>query len=86
METDKHLYTRAKEDARYITEITTQLEFLAMLEGQGVIKEGTVDSSYEAKRKRDIKNALANIYLVLNLHEVKGIADYIFNADYKPEE
>jgi len=85
MHIDKHMYSRAKQDARHITEIATQLEYLAQLEKDGVVTiEEQTSTDYEQRRRREIKNMLSNIYLVLDLHEVKGIADQIFNPDFKP--
>ena len=86
MKTAPHLFGRAKQDAQHITELTTQLAFMAELQKQGVLKDEKINKDYEERRKREIKNALANIYLVLDLHEVKGRADHIFNADFNPDE
>lgn len=85
MNIKQNLYGQAKMDSKQITEITTQLEFLGSLEEQNVLIEGKIRSDYEESRLRDIKNLLSNIYLMLDLHEVKGIADQIFNADFKPK-
>lgn len=85
MNIKQNLYGQAKMDSKQITEITTQLEFLRSLEQQNVLIEGKIRSDYEESRLRDVKNLLSNIYLMLDLHEVKGIADQIFNADFKPK-
>lgn len=86
MKTDAHLYKRAKEDARYISEIATKMEFLSNLKEQDVLQTEKIRSNYEEQRKREIKNTLTNIYLLLDLHEVQGVADHIFNADFKPKD
>ena len=87
MQIDKHLYGGVKQDARYITEIATQLEYLAQLEKDGAVTiDGQTMLNYEKRRLREIKNMLANIYLVLDLHDVKGRVDHIFNPDFKPND
>ena len=86
LKTAPHLFGRAKQDARHITELTTQLEFLALLQEQGVVEDEKIKKEYEERCKREIKNTLANIYLVLDLHEVKGRVDHIFNTDFNPDE
>ena len=85
MKINQELYGQAKMDARKIAEITTQLEYLALLKEQNVLVEGKIRDNYEESRLRDIKNLISNIYLVLDLHEVKGIADEIFNSEFKPK-
>ena len=86
MKTEQHIYKKAKEDARYISEIATKLEFLTNLEEQDLLHTEKIRSNYEEQRKREIKNALTNIYLLLDLHEVKGVADHIYNPNFNPEE
>lgn len=86
MNLNQGLYGQAKMDARQVTEITTQLEYLALLKQQKVLVEEKIRDNYEQSRLRDIKNLISNIYLTLELHEVKGIADQIFNADFKPKD
>lgn len=84
MKIKQNLYDQAKMDSRQITEITTQLSFLASLEKQDVLKGEKIRSNYEESRLRDIKNLITNIYLTLDLHEIRGMADQIFNSDFKP--
>ena len=72
-------------DARQVAEIATQLGFLADLEKVNVLVEGKIRSDYEESRLRDIKNLISNIYLLLELHEVKGIVDEIYNSEFKPD-
>ena len=86
MKTEQHIYKRTKEDAGYISEIATKLEFLANLEEQDLLHTEKIRSNYEEQRKREIKNALTNIYLLLDLHAVKGVADHIYNPNFNPEE
>lgn len=86
MKINQNLYDRTKMDSRQIAEVATQLEFLASLEKQEVLIEGKIRSDYEVSRLRDIKNLITNIYLMLDLHEIKGIADQIYNPDFKPKD
>ena len=83
MKINQGLYGQAKMDARQATEIATQLEYLASLKQQKVLVEEKIRDNYEESKLRDIKNLITNIYLVLELHEVKGIADEIFNQEFK---
>lgn len=86
MKINQGLYGQAKMDARQVTEIATQLEYLALMKQQNVLIEEKIRGDYEESRLRDIKNLITNIYLTLDLHEIKGIADEIFNADFKPNQ
>jgi hypothetical protein len=82
----QNLYDQAKMDSRQITEIATQLAFLTSLEKQSVLIKDKIRSDYEESRLRDVKNLITNIYLSLDLHEIRGMADQIFNADFKPKD
>ena len=82
---EEHLYRKVKEDASYIAEIATTLTTIKSLDKQNVLKPSSISNSYEARKLKDIKNALSNIYLILELHEVKCFADEIYNKDFQPK-
>ena len=85
MNFEKSQYRRVKEDARYISEIASNLETIKMLDEQGALKPSSIHENYEKRQLRDIKNALSNIYLILELNNVKGVADQIFNKDFQQD-
>lgn len=82
---ENHNYSRVKEDARYIAEIATKLETIKTLDEQGVLKPSSIHESFEKRQLRDIKNALSNIYLILELHDITGMADQIFNKEFRQD-
>lgn len=86
MKIEKHFYAKAKEDACYISEIAHRMETIEMMFENKIADESLLGKKYEERQLRDIKNALTNIYLLLKLHEVKGIADQVFNSEWKPKE
>lgn len=86
MKSSKNFYANAKNNSKHITEIATKLEFMAIFEDSKVLVEGKIREDYEESNLREIKNMITNIYLSLNLHEIQGMADEIFNKDFKPVE
>lgn len=86
MKIQSNLYSKTKEDARYIAEVATELGTISKLIENGRLDEKVINDQFEYKQLRSIKNAISNIYLLLDLHEVKGIADQIYNPEFKPVE
>ena len=84
MKTTKELYDSAMADAKQIEIIATKMGLIRDLERQEILIEEKIRPDYEYSQKRAIKNLVSNIYLVLDLHEVKGIADEIFNIEFRP--
>lgn len=85
MKLETYLYNKVKEDASYIVDIATELKSIRMLEDNDLLsKDKQMNPVYEERKLRDIKNALSNIYLILELHEVVGMCDQIYNSEFKP--
>ena len=83
---EKYQYARVKEEANYIAELATKLETIKNLDEQNLLKPSSNLEIFENRQLRDIKNLITNIYLTLNLQEVEGICDEIFNPDFKRKE
>lgn len=86
MKIEQNLYEQAMMDSRHISQVATQLEFMSNMEKQGVLNAEKVREDYEESRLRDIKNLLSNIYLTLDLHEIRGMADEIFNPNFNKND
>lgn len=87
MKLETHLYNKVKEDARYVADIATEFKTLRMLEDNELLSsDKKMNPKYEERQLRNIKNAISNIYLILDLHEVEGICDQIYNKDFEPRD
>lgn len=79
MKIQTRAYEQAKVDATKIVEIATELRFLGKMEEQDVVVKEKNRSGYEESRLRDMKNLITNLYLTLELQDVRGVADEIFD-------
>lgn len=86
MKIDYDMYAKAKAESKLITETATKLEFLSTMMTQRVVSEKDIRSDFEDKQLKAIKNALAQIYLVLELQNIDSVFDEIFNKDFDPKE
>lgn len=86
LKVEHYQYQRVKEEAQYIVELSTKLEAIKNLEEQSLLKPSSNLESFEKRQLRDIKNLITNIYLTLNLQEIEGICDEVFNSDFKRKE
>ena len=82
MKIKTNLYAKAKEYSRFITEVVTELETITSMIDNGLVNEEKMNPKFEQRQLQDIKNALSNIYLLLDLHKVEGIADQIFDTKF----
>lgn len=82
MKIKTNLYAKVKNDSRFITEVATKLEAISNMIDNGVVDEEKINIKFETNQRRDIKNTLSSIYLLLDLHEVEGISDQIFNSEF----
>lgn len=80
-----YTYDKVKGDANYIAEVSAQLLFLKNLEDCSHLKPSSLRNNYEERQLKQIKNTLSNIYLMLELHTIEGIADHIYNSEFKPK-
>ena len=84
MSKETHILNKVAEEGKLITKLGTELSYLKMLEDNSLIKDGkSFRSGYEERQLRDIKNAITNIYLMLDLHEVKGMCDGVYNKNFE---
>lgn len=82
MKIDYDMYAKAKAESKLITETATKLEFLSTMMIQHVVSEKDIRSDFEDMQLTMIKDAVARIYLVLELHNIDGTCDEVFNKDF----
>ncbi|MCI5967051.1 MAG: hypothetical protein MRZ42_01540 [Tenericutes bacterium] len=79
---DKYVLDKVSEEGRLITKIATELGYMKTLEDNDLIAGDRVKAGYEKQQLKTIKNAITNIYLMLDLHEVKGMCDDVYNKNF----
>lgn len=78
----EYIYRRTKGDAQHLVQLLQRAEYFENLKHHNIIKEDLVRDDYEEVVLRDIKSALSRIYIELELHNVKGRLDAIYDQNF----
>ncbi|MCL1700737.1 hypothetical protein [Lysinibacillus sp. Bpr_S20] len=73
-----HIYTKATEHANLISTITSQMALADLLEKGKHLNDTNILVEYERKELVGIKDSIAQIWASLELHNVKGHLDHVF--------
>lgn len=76
MKLETYLYNKVVQDAKSIVDIANELKTIRMLEDSDLFsKEKMINAEWEPYQLRTIKNLISNIYIILELDEIKGTCD-----------